>query len=153
MNSTSTSAPTLLSEELLIQNWQVDDDGWQYGDNHFEKMGAKGGLGKFTRRRAWIRSAGLVERCEKVNGEKVGEKLITPSNNITTTSNGNGTPSSTGMTRVGSLKIRRESGSKEREKRSESPSLEGDLRKRKSSSSTLKNSTALVEESIEKEGS
>lgn len=109
-------------------------------------MGAKGGLGKFTRRRAWIRSAGLVERCEKVNGERVVEKVATTGTGITSAVNGTATPSSTGMTRVGSLKNRRESGSKEREKRSESPSLEGDIRKRKPSSSTLKNSTASLDE-------
>lgn len=45
----------------------VDQEGWQYGDNHFEKMGPKGGLGKYTRRRAWVRKAGLVERCERVD--------------------------------------------------------------------------------------
>ncbi|KAM0750564.1 hypothetical protein T439DRAFT_356317 [Meredithblackwellia eburnea MCA 4105] len=54
--------------ETLFLNWAVDDEGWQYGDNHFEKMGPKGGLGKYTRRRAWVRKAGLVERSERVSG-------------------------------------------------------------------------------------
>ncbi|GAA5910718.1 hypothetical protein JCM6882_002060 [Rhodosporidiobolus microsporus] len=52
----------------LFAAWTVDDEGWQYGDNHFEKMGPRGGLGKYTRRRAWVRRAGLVERTERVSG-------------------------------------------------------------------------------------
>jgi len=31
-------------------------------------MGKKGGLGKYTRRRAWVRKAGLVETTERVPG-------------------------------------------------------------------------------------
>ncbi|KAK4057516.1 hypothetical protein OIO90_001585 [Microbotryomycetes sp. JL221] len=58
-----------VGDENLFVHWLVDDEGWQYGDNHFEKMGPKGGLGKYTRRRAWVRRAGLVERCERVSGE------------------------------------------------------------------------------------
>lgn len=56
----------------MFENWSVDQEGWQYGDNHFEKMGKKGGLGKYTRRRAWVRRAGLVETTERVSGAVVG---------------------------------------------------------------------------------
>ncbi|GAA6022258.1 hypothetical protein JCM11491_001684 [Sporobolomyces phaffii] len=52
----------------MFAQWQVDTEGWQYGDNHFEKMGPRGGLGKYTRRRAWVRRAGLVEQTERVSG-------------------------------------------------------------------------------------
>lgn len=64
-----TRSNTLPGNGLAENNtaWVVDVEGWQYGDNHFEKMGAKGGLGKYTRRRAWTRRAGLVERCERVD--------------------------------------------------------------------------------------
>lgn len=64
------------AEAALFATWNVDEEGWQYGDNHFERMGPKGGLGKYTRRRAWWRSAGLVERCERVSGEEDGGKLL-----------------------------------------------------------------------------
>lgn len=59
--------PLLSPASLLASPFQVDPQGWQYGDNHFEKMGPKGGLGKFTRTRGWRRMAGLVERCERVD--------------------------------------------------------------------------------------
>ena len=36
-------------------------------------MGPKGGLGRYTRRRAWVRRAGLVERTERVSGVAAGE--------------------------------------------------------------------------------
>ncbi|GAA5860516.1 hypothetical protein JCM1840_000283 [Sporobolomyces johnsonii] len=55
----------------LFATWTVDAEGWQYGDNHFEKMGPRGGLGKYTRRRAWVRRAGLRETVERVPGEAV----------------------------------------------------------------------------------
>ncbi|GAA5999047.1 uncharacterized protein JCM10292_003283 [Rhodotorula paludigena] len=65
-----TSASELsYADSPLFAAWQVDDEGWQYGDNHFEKMGPRGGLGRYTRRRAWVRRAGLVERTERVPGE------------------------------------------------------------------------------------
>ncbi|GAA5861696.1 hypothetical protein JCM3774_002674 [Rhodotorula dairenensis] len=66
--TTPASAGLAWHESNLFANWQVDDEGWQYGDNHFEKMGPRGGLGKYTRRRAWVRRAGLVERTERVSG-------------------------------------------------------------------------------------
>lgn len=66
--TTPASAGLAWHESNLFANWQVDDEGWQYGDNHFEKMGPRGGLGKYTRRRAWVRRAGLVEKTERVSG-------------------------------------------------------------------------------------
>ncbi|GAA6021446.1 hypothetical protein JCM10207_004738 [Rhodosporidiobolus poonsookiae] len=71
-NPTFTSPSSLIAWDEaspLFAQWAVDDEGWQYGDNHFEKMGPRGGLGKYTRRRAWVRRAGLVERTERVSGE------------------------------------------------------------------------------------
>lgn len=62
------------AEDAQFAHWVVDDEGWQYGDNQFMKMGPKGGLGKYTRRRAWVRRAGLVERCERVAGEEKKDK-------------------------------------------------------------------------------
>lgn len=47
-------------------NWvDVDAEGWQYGDNSWEKMSRKGGLGRYTRRRRWIRRAVLVEVVQR----------------------------------------------------------------------------------------
>ncbi|GAA5989645.1 hypothetical protein JCM10908_000569 [Rhodotorula pacifica] len=66
--TTPASAGLAWHESNLFSNWQVDDEGWQYGDNHFEKMGPRGGLGKYTRRRAWVRRAGLVEKTERISG-------------------------------------------------------------------------------------
>ncbi|WFD32496.1 hypothetical protein MSPP1_003544 [Malassezia sp. CBS 17886] len=37
-----------------------DIDGWQYGDNAWEKLGPRNGMGKYTRRRCWVRRAVLV---------------------------------------------------------------------------------------------
>lgn len=48
--------------------WDVDANGWQYGDNHWEKMSSKSGIGKYTRRRAWARKACLVTRLEPLQG-------------------------------------------------------------------------------------
>lgn len=39
----------------------VDAEGWQYGDNSWDKMSKKAGMGRYTRRRRWIRRAVLVE--------------------------------------------------------------------------------------------
>ncbi|KAM0786782.1 hypothetical protein ACM66B_002216 [Microbotryomycetes sp. NB124-2] len=73
-----------IADENLFVNWLVDDEGWQYGDNHFEKMGPKGGLGRYTRRRAWVRRAGLVERCERVSGETSNSKSGSSSSTTST---------------------------------------------------------------------
>ncbi|BGP32016.1 hypothetical protein JCM10296v2_003795 [Rhodotorula toruloides] len=66
--TTPTAAGLTYTDSTLFASWSVDDEGWQYGDNHFEKMGPRGGLGRYTRRRAWVRRAGLVERTERVSG-------------------------------------------------------------------------------------
>lgn len=51
------------SNELLSDpSWlDVDAEGWQYGDNGWDKMSKKAGLGRYTRRRRWVRRAVLVE--------------------------------------------------------------------------------------------
>ncbi|KNF06591.1 hypothetical protein PSTG_00465 [Puccinia striiformis f. sp. tritici PST-78] len=41
----------------ITGEWEVDPNGWQYGDNHWEKMSKKSGIGRYTRRRAWTRKA------------------------------------------------------------------------------------------------
>jgi len=48
-----------------LQLLDVDAEGWQYGDNSWDKMSRKGGLGRYTRRRRWIRRAVLVEIVQK----------------------------------------------------------------------------------------
>ncbi|BGP16071.1 hypothetical protein JCM10213_006793 [Rhodosporidiobolus nylandii] len=67
-NFSSPAALAIDEHSPIFAAWTVDDEGWQYGDNHFEKMGPRGGLGKYTRRRAWVRRAGLIERTERVSG-------------------------------------------------------------------------------------
>ncbi|GAA5944909.1 uncharacterized protein JCM15063_001988 [Sporobolomyces koalae] len=69
---TAFARPTMLVSDAhskLFEHWQVDAEGWQYGDNHFDKMGPKGGLSKYTRRRAWVRRAGLVEKTERFGSD------------------------------------------------------------------------------------
>ncbi|KAL7411925.1 hypothetical protein BDY24DRAFT_114892 [Mrakia frigida] len=44
----------------------TDESGWSYGGNKWEAMSAKGGLGKFTRRRRWTRLALLTEHVQLV---------------------------------------------------------------------------------------
>lgn len=111
----------------------VDEEGWQYGDNHFEKMGPKGGLGKYTRRRAWVRRAGLVERCERVSGPE-GEKV-----SLGSSTSGSGLGTGGVGVGLGRGRERSESGgrSKERERGREKPAGENEkdkesLRRRKS---------------------
>lgn len=45
----------------------VDSDGWEYGNNRWEKLTPASSMGKYTRRRRWIRAARLVEEVEKVD--------------------------------------------------------------------------------------
>ena len=47
------------------EEWDVDIDGWQYGDNAWDKMSNRAGLGRYTRRRKWIRRAVLIEVVER----------------------------------------------------------------------------------------
>ncbi|EST07541.1 Peroxin/Dysferlin domain protein [Kalmanozyma brasiliensis GHG001] len=46
------------------QDWDVDTEGWQYGDNAWDKMSKKSGMGRYTRRRKWVRRAVLLEVVE-----------------------------------------------------------------------------------------
>ncbi|WVF71446.1 hypothetical protein IAT40_006250 [Kwoniella sp. CBS 6097] len=54
------------TETIVDKDDATDVDGWVYGDNKWEGMGAKGGLGKFTRRRRWQRRAVLIETITKL---------------------------------------------------------------------------------------
>ncbi|SCV70250.1 BQ2448_1644 [Microbotryum intermedium] len=60
--------PALVEDHFFDNNYLVDANGWAYSDNSWEHASAKGGLGKYTRRRAWVRRAHLVERIERVRG-------------------------------------------------------------------------------------
>lgn len=42
----------------------VDPEGWQYGDNAWDKLTRINGIGKYTRRRCWVRRAVLVITVE-----------------------------------------------------------------------------------------
>ena len=42
----------------------VDAEGWQYGDNAWDKLSKQSGMGRYTRRRRWLRMAVLVESVE-----------------------------------------------------------------------------------------
>ncbi len=53
------------SPASVVDELDVDPDGWQYGDNAWEKMSKKNGLGRYTRRRKWVRRAVLIEIVEK----------------------------------------------------------------------------------------
>jgi Integral peroxisomal membrane peroxin len=61
------TAPSTLAgnEATKEEALDVDPDGWQYGDNAWEKMSKKSGLGRYTRRRKWVRRAVLVEVVER----------------------------------------------------------------------------------------
>ncbi|PWN44890.1 hypothetical protein IE81DRAFT_320864 [Ceraceosorus guamensis] len=52
----------------------VDADGWQYGDNAWEKMSRKNQMGRYTRRRRWVRRAVLVELVERNYTPTAAEK-------------------------------------------------------------------------------
>ncbi|KAG0142107.1 hypothetical protein CROQUDRAFT_725298 [Cronartium quercuum f. sp. fusiforme G11] len=51
--------------------WDVDSSGWQYGDNHWEKLSRKAGIGRYTRRRAWVRRAIMVSKKQKLNNDSI----------------------------------------------------------------------------------
>lgn len=42
----------------------VDAEGWQYGDNAWDKLSKQNGIGRYTRRRRWLRRAVLIESVE-----------------------------------------------------------------------------------------
>ncbi|KAK8864376.1 hypothetical protein IAR55_001624 [Kwoniella newhampshirensis] len=53
--------------DIVVEKDDVTDgDGWVYGDNKWENMGPKGGLGKFTRRRRWQRRAVCIETIRRL---------------------------------------------------------------------------------------
>ncbi|WWC61858.1 uncharacterized protein I303_104443 [Kwoniella dejecticola CBS 10117] len=72
-----------VGEVIVDKDDATDTDGWVYGDNKWEGMGAKGGLGKFTRRRRWTRRAVLMETSIKLKSELQAQAeappLIVPS--------------------------------------------------------------------------
>lgn len=47
--------------------WIADAQGWAYGDNSWDKMTNKPGMGKFTRRRVWVRRARVVESSREMD--------------------------------------------------------------------------------------
>jgi hypothetical protein len=49
------------------KNWEVDSQGWVYTDNQWEKPTSKGGMGRYTRRRAWVRRAVVVETVKEID--------------------------------------------------------------------------------------
>ncbi|EGO25191.1 hypothetical protein SERLADRAFT_448190 [Serpula lacrymans var. lacrymans S7.9] len=50
----------------------TDADGWVYGDNKWESLSNKGGMGKYTRYRRWTRVAVLSEVIEPVGPGEFG---------------------------------------------------------------------------------
>lgn len=67
----STATSDVLPSDLTLLD--VDAEGWQYGDNGWEKMSRKAGMGRYTRRRRWIRRAVLVEIVERDYVPEPGE--------------------------------------------------------------------------------
>lgn len=59
--------PSLFPPDVEAKNWEVDAQGWVYTDNQWEKPTSKGGMGRYTRRRAWVRRAVVVEKVESVD--------------------------------------------------------------------------------------
>ncbi|GMK54334.1 hypothetical protein CspeluHIS016_0109200 [Cutaneotrichosporon spelunceum] len=57
---------------------ETDADGWVYGDNKWENMTAKGGLGKFTRRRRWTRRAVCTESVHRISGAQASPSVEPP---------------------------------------------------------------------------
>lgn len=89
----------------------TDIDGWSYGDNKWEGMGPKGGMGKYTRRRRWQRRAICTEEIEYIPGEKppvptnvVGEAVADSVDKVAGKGVAQGTP-------IGSVKERLVTGS------------------------------------------
>ncbi|WVQ67685.1 uncharacterized protein L199_005889 [Kwoniella botswanensis] len=67
---------SLPGEVIVEKDDATDNDGWVYGDNKWENMGPKGGLGKFTRRRRWTRRAILIETVIKLKSTDEDEPTI-----------------------------------------------------------------------------
>ncbi|PWN23269.1 hypothetical protein BCV69DRAFT_113910 [Microstroma glucosiphilum] len=69
-----TSPPSPFNEQRRLSSFEegeveeeTDSSGWRYGDNSWEKMGSKSGMGKYTRRRRWVRRALMEEKVEIVD--------------------------------------------------------------------------------------
>jgi hypothetical protein len=73
-DGSSLPAGAMLEE---LGEWAADAEGWQYGDNAFEKMSNRAGMGKYTRRRAWQRRAHVVEETEVVSRAEGGLRART----------------------------------------------------------------------------
>lgn len=56
-------------KEETEEHWSADEDGWQYGSTAWDKMGSKSGLGRYTRRRVWLRRAKVIEEAERIPSE------------------------------------------------------------------------------------
>lgn len=69
---------SVVTSDPELKNWEVDAQGWVYTDNQWEKPTSKGGMGRYTRRRAWVRRAVVVEKVEEVdlNDENEREKAV-----------------------------------------------------------------------------
>lgn len=69
-------------KEESEESWSADEDGWQYGSTAWDKMGSKSGLGRYTRRRVWVRRAKVVEEIERMpsNQEEIGLRQRVKSN-------------------------------------------------------------------------
>lgn len=77
---------------------ETDSSGWRYGDNSWEKMGSKSGMGKYTRRRRWVRRALMEEKVEIVDAPPATPAPAT----ATATNNGTaGETSSAEKTKLG----------------------------------------------------
>lgn len=57
---TSVDSVTGSSQEMGTADG-VDEHGWSYGDNQWERWSSKNGMGCYTRRRKWIRTAVLKQ--------------------------------------------------------------------------------------------
>ncbi|KAF9929567.1 peroxisome- protein [Linnemannia zychae] len=65
----------------LDPNWRLklgsssDVDGWEYANNHWQKWSGKNRRGAYTRRRAWERTAKLIDQREVVLLEDIQDEL------------------------------------------------------------------------------
>ncbi|GJJ08777.1 hypothetical protein Clacol_002996 [Clathrus columnatus] len=55
-----------------VEETPTDMDGWVYGDNKWEALSGRGGMGKYTRFRRWTRVAILEENIEEVGPGPLG---------------------------------------------------------------------------------
>lgn len=54
-----------------------DVDGWEFANNHWQKWSGKNRRGAYTRRRAWERTAKLIDQREVVMLEDIQDELTT----------------------------------------------------------------------------